>query len=108
MKKIFNLAVAIPSGGTWHTDFALSLIMMMLTLQKHLVPGYTDRNIRIFNRRSSLLPKSRHDLIQDAIDTGCSHLLFIDTDHTFPPFLVHVLASHGKRVIGCNIATKSI
>jgi hypothetical protein len=108
VKKIFNLAVAIPSGALWHADFSLSLVMMMLALQKHPVPGYTDRGVRVINKRTSILPKSRHDLIEDALAQGCSHLLFIDTDQTFPSFLVHQLASHNKRVIGCNIATKSI
>jgi hypothetical protein len=108
MKKVFNLAIAIPSGALWHADFALCLTMMMLALQKHAVPGYTDRGVKIFNKRTSILPKSRHDLIQDALDAKCSHLLFVDTDQTFPAFLVHQLAAHDKRVIGCNIATKSI
>lgn len=108
MKKIFNLAVAIPSGALWHADFAMSLTMMMLALQKHQVPGYTDRGVRIINKRTSILPKSRHELINDALKEGCSHLLFVDTDQTFPAFLAHQLASHGKRVVGCNIATKSI
>lgn len=108
MKKVFNLAVAIPSGALWYADFSMSLIMMMLALQKHPVPGYTDRGVRIINKRTSILPKSRHELIEDALNEGCSHLLFVDTDQTFPSFLVHQLASHGKRVVGCNIATKSI
>ncbi|MHB0978392.1 MAG: hypothetical protein ACYC1K_03285 [Minisyncoccota bacterium] len=108
MKKIFNLAIAVPSGALWHADFSISLIMLMLALQKHAVPGYTDRSVRIINKRTSILPKSRHELIEDALKEGCTHLLFVDTDQTFPAFLVHQLASHGKRVVGCNIATKSL
>lgn len=46
--------------------------------------------------------------MQDAIDGDFTHLLFIDTDQTFPPDLAHRLASWGKPIVGCNIATKII
>jgi hypothetical protein len=108
MKNIFNLAIAVPSGATWHADFAMSLVLLMLALQKHPIEGYAGRGVMLFNKRTSILPKSRQELVDDALRAGCTHLLFVDSDQTFPAYLIHKLAAHKKRVVGCNVATKSI
>lgn len=63
---------------------------------------------KIFNKRSSLLPKSRQELLSDAIGAGCDYALFIDTDQTFPSNLLYGLLRHNKAVVACNIVTKSI
>jgi hypothetical protein len=47
-------------------------------------------------------------LIDDALAANRTHLLFIDSDQTFPANLVHLLARHGKNVVACNVATKVI
>lgn len=102
----FRLAIAVPSGHLWEAEFGLSLLNMMLAMMTHTVPGYTQNVMKLLNKRTSLLPKSRQELIDDALHLECTHLLFVDSDQTFPSSLVHRLAKHGKNVIGCNIATK--
>ena len=102
----FRLAVCIPSGPMMHTDMALCLINMLLAFPKLKVPGYNSWSCKIINKRTSLLPKSRQGLLDDAIYAKCSHALFLDTDQTFPANIPQMLARHGKRIIGCNVATK--
>ncbi len=104
----FNLGIGIPSGPEWPADFAMCLLNLVLFMVRGPVPGFTSNSVKIFNKRTSLLPKSRQELVQDALDAGCSHLLFVDSDQTFPSNLVHMLAKHGKNVIGCNIAVRMI
>ena len=104
--KIFNLAVAIPHTGTVVTELALCLTQLALAMYKRPIPGYNGVGMAIMAKKTSLLPKSRQELVEEALAAKCTHLLFIDSDQTFPGSLVHRLARHGKQVIGCNIATK--
>lgn len=45
---------------------------------------------------------NREQLMRQAYDMGASHLLFVDTDVTFPPDAINRLISHGKDVVGGN------
>lgn len=104
----FRLGLTLPSFDTWDADFAISVINLCMYMQKMPPPaGYHDRGLMILNRRSSILPQSRQDLVRDAIKKKCTHVLFIDSDQMFPADLAHRLAKHGMMFIGCNIATKS-
>lgn len=105
---MFKLALAIPSGHTWEADFALSIVQLTMVMGRIQVPGYKGQMLQVINKRTSLLPKSRSELLDDALKCGCSHLLFVDSDQTFPGDLVHRMIKHKKPVIGCNIATKSV
>lgn len=109
MKKIFKLGIGIPSGPDWPKHHAISLLQMMLYLQRAQIPGYSGGTFtKIYNESGSILPQLRHNIVKYALRDSCTHLLFIDSDQTFPYNLVHNLVRHGRRVVGCNIATKSI
>lgn len=101
-----NVAIAVPSGETWPAGFGLSLSTLIITMLQKPVPGYDQTKFKLIHEKSSLLPKSRYGLVQKAIEAGCSHVLFIDSDQDFPGYTLHALARHGKMVVGCNIATK--
>ena len=105
--SIFRLGLTLPSQASWDADFGISVCQFLLYFARVRVPGYENNVLKIFNRRSSLIAKSRQELVQDAIKEHCSHVLFVDSDQIFPPIIAHQLAKHGKRFIGCNIATKS-
>jgi hypothetical protein len=107
-RRQFNLALCLPSGHLWEADFGLSVALMVLAINKKPVPGYGPAALKIQNQRASLLPRSRQQMIQRSIQAGCSHALFIDSDQSFPAYLVHRLASHDLEVVGCNIATKCV
>ena len=104
----FRLAIAVPSGHTWPADFSMCLLNLVLHCMQKAIPGFERSIVKIFNKRTSLLPKSRQELIDDALAADCTHLLFVDSDQTFPSNLVHMLMRHGKNVVACNIATKTI
>jgi hypothetical protein len=103
----FRLGLALPTLQMWDADFSISVFNLYQYMMKVKVPGYTGQSMALMNRRSSLIAKSRQELVQDAIKQNCSHILFIDSDQVFPPSIAHRLAKPGCQVIGCNIATKA-
>ena len=103
---IFKLLVALPSLQQVDADFALGWVPVVMAMTRHKVPGYENQIMDFSNKRSSLLPKSRHELVKDALAGDYTHILFVDSDQTFPSSIVHRLARYGKNIIGCNVATK--
>lgn len=102
----FNLAIGLPSGESWPCHNGLSLSTLTMALMKHPVVGYDKTSISIFHEKSSILPSSRHNIVSKAIKNRCSHLLFLDSDQTYPAQTAHMLAQHGKLIVGCNVAIK--
>lgn len=107
-RKHFNCVVGVPSGGLWYADFAVRLIDLVANFTKKQVEGYTSQELRVVNVKSSILPKNRLELVRAAQAAKATHILFLDTDHTFPATLVHRLASHHKMVVAANCVTKTI
>lgn len=104
----FNLVVGVPSGSTWHAQFGLSLVNMMAAFNVQRVADYERQSARVVNVRSSILPNNRLNLVKAARAANASHLLFLDSDHTFPKDLVHRLARHHKLIVAANCVTKQI
>ena len=86
----------------------MSLVFMTNALAAHSVKGYKDIEYQVFNKRGSLLANMRQTLMERAIKEDFTHLLFVDSDQTFPPDLVHRLLVHDKQVMACNISTKKL
>jgi len=108
MKKV-RLVIAVPSQQTWDADFGMDLVFMMNYLTSH--PEFatgTVEGFRLHNKRGSILANMREWLIQEAIKGEATHLLFIDSDQTFPRDLFHRLVNHGKKVVAANITTKTL
>jgi len=103
-----KILIAVPSMSHWLADFGTSLVSLVGYLAMNKVKGYGEVEFRVMNIKGSILPKSRLAALKAAKDTGCSHLLFIDSDHTFPPNLAHQLLSREKDVVAANCVTKTI
>lgn len=108
MSDHFRLLVAVPSGPYWNAKFAVDLINLVAFFPSLRVPGYRSQELRVANVRSSILSKNRLDAVKMARESHCTHILFLDTDHTFPKDLVHRLARSGKPVVAANCVTKSL
>ena len=78
-----KILVAIPCQEMINTQFVSSLF----GLQKP--PGS-----KVVFTQSSILPQSRDTLANIAIQGGYSHILFIDSDMTFPGNALHTLFKH--------------
>lgn len=109
MKKQVHLGIGIPcSTSLWQSEFGMSMINLVTQFMRQPVPGYARQQLSVLSTKTSLLPKARHELVQRSIERGCTHLLFIDTDQTFPAWTAHALLSRNVPVIGANVATKCV
>lgn len=50
--------------------------------------------------QGTIIQNQRADLCLDAMREGCTHILFIDSDMTFPQDLVGRLLAHDKEIVG--------
>jgi hypothetical protein len=103
-----SVTIAIPSGTEWKADFGMSLASMVAFCARPLKGGGHISRLNIYNTKGSILPKSRTQLVKLAMQAESSHILFIDSDQTFPAWTLHQLLSHGKDIVAANIATKVI
>lgn len=96
-----KLLIGIPSQGQWEAEFGVALALMVHVLTCNAVKFY------ILNKRGSILPQLRQDIVDAAIESESSHLLFIDADQTFPPELPLQWLEVKRPVIAANIAIKN-
>ena len=98
-----NILVCIPARDEVKTEFLMSLVTMMQHATIHPEGGLEDLDGIGFNCiRGSILPSSRQSLAREALETGVSHTLWIDTDMAFPKDTIHRLVRADKDVIGIN------
>ena len=101
---VIRLVVCLPQTETVRCEYACCLGRMMLYL------GFENQGIadcRILRCSSSILPAVRQHLAERAIDEAkATHLLWIDSDHTFPHDTAHRLLSHKRPYVGINATTR--
>lgn len=104
-----KVLVGVPSMDTWKADFAMSLIYMV-TYSARSTPAGGPRvdMLRLWNSRGSLLPRQRTTLVKQALEMRATHILFLDSDMTFPANTLECLLSRGKSVVAANCAVKQI
>jgi len=104
----FRLLVGVPSGASWNAQFGVDLVNLISVFATKRVADYSSQSVRVANVRSSILPNNRLNLVKAARAGGMTHLLFLDSDQTFPAYLQHQLAKHHKMVVAANCVTKQI
>lgn len=115
MRAGLNIVVGIPSTDYWSADFGMRLVHMAdnfwrTVIQKflaHGVPSDDVPRLQFLNSKGSILPSIRQNILDQAIKIGATHVLFIDSDQTFPSDTLWRLLQWNKPVVACNIATKS-
>lgn len=100
--------IGVPSGSEWKAEFGMSLAGLIAHSAHPLRNGARIAGLRLWNSRGSILPKLRTMLVQKAMEAGASHILFVDSDMSFPPDTLHRLLAWDKPVIACNCATKML
>lgn len=99
MKLKIKLAVAMPSMGVIKTKTAESLIAMC----KNLPFDYY-----FLSHEGSILHHMRERLVKKAIDLGCTHLLFVDSDIVFDKDAVVRLVERNKDIVGANYSRRRL
>lgn len=107
MKEI-RLVICVPSTNSWEAQFGMSLVFLTNYLASHGIVEGKECSFMVHNKRGSILANMRQSMVEEAIKNHATHLLFIDSDQTFPRDLFHRLMKHKKQVVAANIATKTI
>lgn len=100
-----KVAICLPTTGTVHAAFTLSLANMLLATS-----GFRGMpvSIRIFMEPGGLsdLAQQREHLLNGADQWGADKALWIDSDQTFPPDTLIRLVTRQVPVIGANIVRR--
>jgi len=101
-----KVAICIPRYGDTRGDFTISLARMIAHSLGAPAEG-RRLELEIFSISSSDLPQSRTDLLKEAIRWQARYLLWLDSDHVFPPDALLRLLKHKLSVVGCNYPRRS-
>ncbi len=102
-----RVVIATPSGKTWDALFGMSLVFLSNHIASHFKINGLPTAFRVHNKKGSMLSTMRQSLVDQALKGEATHLLFIDSDQTFPETLLHRLMARKEKVVACNIATKT-
>jgi hypothetical protein len=93
-----RVAVLVPAGDEVKTSFAFSFSSLLMWM----VRNRPDVEILRFISRSTLLPQSRIDLTKHALNSDCTHALWLDTDMMFPKDALSRLLAHQQPIVAAN------
>jgi len=90
--------IAICSCRDWKPQFGASLFAL----------GKETKVDTFLNsiQGTSVIPKARQKLMEDAINGGFTHILMIDDDMKFPADMLDRLLAHGVSFVGVNYVSK--
>jgi hypothetical protein len=100
-----KLGIGIPSNGPWECDFGTSLLALWTKLICE--PPSEEFAMEYMVKTGSMLPVNRTEIVKTLMEKGCTHILWLDDDMTFPEDVAHRLLAHGKSIVGCNASRKS-
>jgi hypothetical protein len=96
-----KLAICVPVRDTVHSKFAYCLTELISYLVK------TNVDYVLFFQNGSVLPEQRQALVNSALNSNCSQILWLDSDMVFPKNLYHRLNEHNVNVVACTYSTRT-
>lgn len=87
------ILVGVPSRQQVDADFWMSTLAIW---------NYDKHNKLCTNWRSPYITESRNAIVDVAQKERATHLLFLDSDMTFPCNVIDVLLSHNKDIVGAT------
>jgi hypothetical protein len=93
-----KIAICIPCHGDTKAEFTGSLARMIA----HSLRQDRELEIETLVARSSILVQSRTRLFDWSREWGADRILWLDSDHTFPPEALLQLLKHDVPVVGAN------
>jgi hypothetical protein len=99
--EINYIAVCTPARDMVHANYTFCLTNMVAF---HTINTMDAVALKI--NQGTLIQNQRADLCLEAMGEGCSHVLFIDSDMTFPQDMVQRLLAHDKDIVATNCARR--
>lgn len=102
MNKIIP-CICIPSSGQVKAKFAVSLASMMCRIgAARLKEGIEEQRVNVYLLEGSNIAENRLKLVKRAMESGGTHVVFIDDDMSFPNDMLQRLLAHNLPIVACN------
>ena len=98
--KSANVAICVPVRDTVTAVFAHSLAMLMKKC------GETGLSTSLHFNMGSEVAMQRQQLVDQVLETSCTHVMWIDSDMKFPVDTLNILLSHKKDIVAGNYSTR--
>lgn len=103
--EIPKIAICVPTRDLTASEMAHSWVKMVAHFCTHFV-GTGQADIINLTDLGTLLPEMRNNLAQVACDMGATHVLWLDSDMTFPVDMIERLYQHGKPIVGAGYSQR--
>ena len=109
MSDVIKLVIAIPTAGTVKMGFAYSLAGLIGYISANAIPSRPEATLEVKMDvvESSVIHTNREKLVRRAIDTGMTHLMFLDDDMVFEPNILDVMLGRRQPVVCTNYLIKT-
>jgi len=97
-KAVVSICVPVRDYVTAAFTYSLSLLMKKC--------GKDNKEVTLHMVMGSEIAMQRQQLVDEALDTDCTHILWLDSDMDFPTNLLDGFLSHDKDIIACNYSTR--
>ena len=98
--KNVRIAICVPVRDNVMAGFSYSLAMLMKKC------GEASLKISLHYNIGSEVAMQRQQLVEEALETNPTHILWLDSDMKFPADILQRLLAHKKDVVACNYSTR--
>ena len=108
---ILKLAIAIPVYDNPESMFLQSLTSALSFLYEANLTDDDGEPVKLQVETfvcSGVIQEARHRLFFEAMKWEADYILWCDSDHIFPADAIPRLWSHGKDIVGCNYARRTM
>jgi hypothetical protein len=95
-----RVAICVPVRDYVTAAFSYSLANLMRKC------GETEQKVSLHMVMGSEVAMQRQQLVDEALETDCTHILWLDSDMNFPVNVLHGLLSHNLDIVACNYSTR--
>lgn len=105
-----KLTIGIPSAGTVPMGFAYSLAGMIAKIGADRIPTIPEATIEVSMDivESSNWIENREQLAMRAVDSGRTHLMFLDDDMIFEPNILEIMLGRRQQIVCTNYLIKTV
>lgn len=100
MENELKVSIGMPVYDTVNVETMLALILALRNIQN--IP------IGLNFRKGTYVHQARNEIVKTALEEKATHLMFIDSDLTFPPEGIRMLLDSKKDIIGGMYNMKSL
>jgi len=95
------VTICVPCRDTVHSMFTYSLTQLVQW------SNHTKQLVNLLMETGSIIAQQRSRLADAAIANGSTHILWLDSDMSFPATTLETLLSHDLDIVACNYSKRS-